>query len=76
MIITSDAVGTGFSKLIWLLINAKRIIVLVVLYSIANLLTYYALARVEASVYSVLLQAFSSEFSFLLSVIELISLSS
>ena len=51
-----DAVGTGISKLSWLLVNSKRIILLVVLYSIANLLTYYALARVEASVYSVLLQ--------------------
>ena len=51
-----DAVGVGFAKLSWLVLNSKRIIVLVLLYSLANLLTYYALARVEASVYSVLLQ--------------------
>ena len=51
-----DAVGRGFSKLLWLLIHSQKIIVLVLLYSAANLLAYYALARVEASVYTVLLQ--------------------
>lgn len=52
----TDAVGNGWGKIVWLIFNSKRIIVLVVLYSLANILTYYALARVEASVYSVLLQ--------------------
>lgn len=46
----------GFVKLAWLITHGARVIVLVVLYSLANLVTYYALARVEASVYSVLLQ--------------------
>lgn len=52
----SDAQGTGLSKLIWLSWNSRKIIVLVVLYSIANLLAFYALNRVEASVYTVTLQ--------------------
>ncbi len=52
----ADVVGNGFSKLWYLIINAKNILVLVFLYGFANLLSYYALARVEASVYTVLLQ--------------------
>jgi solute carrier family 35 (UDP-sugar transporter), member A1/2/3 len=52
----TDSQGKGSSKLLWLIINGKKVIVLVLLYSIANLLSYYALARVDASVYSVLLQ--------------------
>lgn len=51
-----DAVGAGFYKLLWLIMHAKKIILLVILYSICNLLSYYALARVEAAVYTVLLQ--------------------
>jgi hypothetical protein len=46
----------GFSKLLWLLSHARKIIILVILYSFANILSYYALARVDASVYTVLLQ--------------------
>ena len=42
--------------MLWLALNSKKIIVLVILYSIANILSYYALARVDASVYTVLLQ--------------------
>lgn len=52
----TDAVGTGVNKLIWLLIHSKKIIILVILYSVANIMSYYALARVDASVYTVLLQ--------------------
>jgi UDP-sugar transporter A1/2/3 len=52
----TDASGSGFSKLLWLVTHAKKIILLVVLYSIANIMSYYALARVDASVYTVLLQ--------------------
>ncbi len=54
--IFTDNPGTGLGKLIWLLLNAKKIILLVVFYGAANLLTYFALARVEASVYAVVLQ--------------------
>ena len=51
---TSTAGGNkGMSRLIWLARNSKQIIVLVLLYSTSNLLAYYALARVAASVYSV-----------------------
>lgn len=39
-----------------LLLSADKVIILVILYSIANLLSYYALARVDAAVYTVLLQ--------------------
>ncbi len=52
----TDAPGQGLQKLMWLALHGKRIILLVILYSVANLLAYYALARVDASVYSVLLQ--------------------
>eukprot|EP01038_Epipyxis_sp_PR26KG_P011301 gene11301-15161_t len=52
----TDAVGSGFYKLLWLLIHSRKIILLVVLYSVGNLLAYYSLARVDAAVYTVLLQ--------------------
>lgn len=52
----TDAQGKGLQKLFWLATNGKKMVVLVVLYSFANVLAYYALARVDASVYSVLLQ--------------------
>ncbi len=52
----TDAVGVGFNKLLWLIFNSKKIIILVILYTIANILSYYALARVEAATYTVLLQ--------------------
>jgi len=52
----TDAVGSGFGKLLWLTIHSRKIIVLVILYSIANILSYFALARVDASAYTVLLQ--------------------
>ncbi len=52
----TDAIGSGFNKLLWLVVNSKKIIILVILYTIANILSYYALARVEAATYTVLLQ--------------------
>lgn len=52
----TDAPGSGLSKLMWLMLNARKIVVLVILYSVANITSYYALARVDASVYTVLLQ--------------------
>ena len=52
----TDAVGKGLSKLYWLTKNSHKVIVLVILYSVANILSYYALARVDASVYTVCLQ--------------------
>ena len=45
-----------FFRLLFLLISAEKVLVLVLLYSISNLLSYYALARVDAAVYTVLLQ--------------------
>jgi hypothetical protein len=51
-----DAVGSGTSKMLWLLLNSTKIILLVVSYAVANILAYYALARVDAAVYTVLLQ--------------------
>ena len=52
----TEAIGSGLFKLIWLIRHSRKIIVLVIIYSIANILSYYALARVDASVYTVLLQ--------------------
>lgn len=43
-------------KLLWLLRHGQHTLLLVVLYSAANLLSYYALARVDAAVYAVLAQ--------------------
>ena len=54
--VLADAQGRGIAKLGWLILNAKKIIVLVFLYSLANMLSYYALARVDASIYTVLTQ--------------------
>lgn len=52
----TDAQGKGLNKLIWLTMNSRKIILLVILYSTANILAFYALERVEASVYTVLSQ--------------------
>jgi multidrug transporter EmrE-like cation transporter len=49
-------IGSGLRKLWWLLTHAQSIIILVVLYSIGNVMSYYALGKVEASVYTVLSQ--------------------
>lgn len=46
----------GFTVLLNLLLYSKKIIILVVLYSVCNLLAYYAIARCEAAAYAVLLQ--------------------
>ncbi|RYG61826.1 hypothetical protein EON64_18310, partial [archaeon] len=40
----------------WLLANAQKIVILVILYAVANILSYFALARVDAALYTVLLQ--------------------
>ncbi len=50
---SSDLQGSIGQKIFWLLSHSKKIIVLVVLYTFANVLSYQALARVEASVYTV-----------------------
>lgn len=52
----SDSQGQGLGKLVWCIANASKIIVLVILYSMSNILSYYALARVEAAAYTVMLQ--------------------
>eukprot|EP01041_Mallomonas_annulata_P003277 gene3277-6487_t len=49
----SDAVGNGVSKLIWLVMNSRKVLVLVIMYSITNRLEYFAIARVDASIFSV-----------------------
>lgn len=49
-------IGNGWRKLIWLIAHSQSVVVLVVLYSIANVMSYYALGKVEASVYTVLNQ--------------------
>ena len=54
--VITDAQGGGVYKLLWLILNARKIVVLVILYALSNLLSYYALARVDASAYTVLLQ--------------------
>lgn len=56
---TDDAelqLGQGLKKLFGLIRHSQPIIVLVVLYSIGNVMSYFALGRVEASVYTVLSQ--------------------
>lgn len=60
----SDTPGSGITKLLWLAFNARKIIILVVLYSVGNVLSYYALARVDAAAYTVCLQlkAFTTAF--------------
>lgn len=51
-----DAQGVGYRKLLWLTWNSQKIVLLVFFYALSNLLAYYALARVDASAYTVLLQ--------------------
>lgn len=51
-----DSSGNGYGKLLWLVTHSHKVIVLVVVYTVANILSYYALARVDASVYTVMLQ--------------------
>lgn len=52
----SHGIKNGIYRLIHLLQTGKSVLVLVVLYSAANILSYYALARVDAAVYAVLAQ--------------------
>ena len=44
----------GINKIIWLIWNGKKIIVLVLGYVVSNIFSYVALSRVDASVYTVL----------------------
>jgi hypothetical protein len=48
--------GSGVNKLTWLLVNSRGVIIVVILYGFQNLLAFYALSKVEASLYSVLTQ--------------------
>lgn len=52
----SDVPGAGFSKFSWLILNARKMMVLVLTYSFGNVLVYYALARVDAASFTVTLQ--------------------
>jgi hypothetical protein len=52
----TDSSERGLCKLLSLLRDGKHVLVLVVLYSAANLLSYYALARVDAAIYVVMAQ--------------------
>lgn len=52
----TDSVGVGYEKLVWLLKNSSKTLLLVVLYGAANILTYISLANIDAATYSVLLQ--------------------
>ena len=61
MISFSNLANNGYLKLLWLIVHSKKIIVLVILYSIGNVLSYYALARVEAAVYTVTNQVSEDE---------------
>ena len=51
-----DRWGARFLRLSTLILNSHRVFVLSLLYMIGNLLAYYALARVEASTYTVFMQ--------------------
>lgn len=51
---TSD--GAGIGKLFWLAMNSSQIVLLVVMYSFANILAYASLSRIDAGVYTVLQQ--------------------
>lgn len=57
--IRTDNSPHGFSRLLWLLVHAQKVVILVILYSIANILSYFALARVDAALYTVMLQVFA-----------------
>lgn len=55
----------GCSRLWFLALNSQKVVALVFMYSTMNVLTYYALARVNASIYTVLNQVVSQNCSFL-----------
>jgi solute carrier family 35 (UDP-sugar transporter), member A1/2/3 len=46
-------INVAILKLFWLAVHSRKIIVLVILYSVGNVLSYYALARVEVAMYTV-----------------------
>lgn len=54
--VNTSSTTHGLMRLFWLLIHAEKIIILVILYSVANILSYFALARVDAALYTVVLQ--------------------
>jgi 6-phosphogluconolactonase (cycloisomerase 2 family) len=51
-------------QIVWLIVSSKKVVLLVILYAVANILAYYALARVDAAVYTVLLQVRRESFFF------------
>ena len=53
---SKSPLGQGWNKLVWLALHSQGIIVLVVLYSFANILQFFALSKIEASLFSVLTQ--------------------
>lgn len=52
----NEGLGPSLFRLIYLLKNCHKVVVLSGTYMIQNILTYYALARVDASSYTVFLQ--------------------
>lgn len=56
MLEMNDSWGARMLRLQALIFNSHRVIVLAGLYMTGNILAYYALARVEASTYTVFLQ--------------------
>lgn len=50
----TDAQGVGWYKLLWLIWNGKKMMFVVIGYVASNLLSYAALQRIDASVYTVL----------------------
>ena len=55
----SDAQGQGLRKILWLIWNGKKMVIVVVGYVVSNVLSYVALQRIDASVYTVLGQLVS-----------------
>jgi hypothetical protein len=52
----NDSWTASFFRLQYLIRKSHKVVVLAVLYLVGNILAYYALARVEASTYTVFLQ--------------------
>jgi len=50
----TDAQGAGWYKIMWLIWNGKKMIFVVIGYVCSNVLSYAALQRIDASVYTVL----------------------
>jgi hypothetical protein len=56
LLLEQQSENKGFRRLKYLLLHAEKMIVLVVLYSINNILSYVALGKVDAALYTVLSQ--------------------